>query len=1031
MKRPITVTTKVIAAAVGTVIVFGLGFGLGDVLPQLGAKPLPTIPKPSSNAAVPARACPQQHPASTPLLDGLGYGPYHAGQDPNYGIYPSDEEVDADMSTLACLTRNIRIYSSQGPAKRIVQDAAQLGMSVDLGIWIGKSDNEEERAANEREITAGIQLVNSEAVRTVTVGNEVLLRQDQTVDQLRADIERVHDAALAVAGHQVQVTTADSYRTWLGNRDLSRDVDFLTVHIYPFWEQKPIGGAVKFLADTYSDLQSKFPNRKIVIGETGWPSEGPPQGAAIPGAENQAAYFKGFIDWAAQRKVDYYYFDAFDESWKTESGVGAHWGLYREDGILKPALRELLPTAAPDTLDQRSYRDIFVGKPASGLGVGIDTSGQRRDWLAADQDQGTFTLQYPDRQSWGALFITSTHTPIPYGNRPGIDLSKYHSLTAEMRSMGGPSCVRLGVKDNVQLDDGSETTVQQCLTDIWSPVGIPLNAFMGADLSHLYIVFEVVFSTLAMNVQLRNVRYSMHPAGWPSTRSSAAPVPIAAPLPMTGALGDIYVGSLEPGLDIGIDTSGHRYGWLAADQGTLTLQYPDQQIWGAMFITVGKPVPPGNRPSMDLSRYRSLTADMRWGGGGDGCVRLGIKDSAQLDDGAEATVPECLTRDWSTARIPLSAFTGADLTHLYVVFEVVFANTAMNVQLRNIRYSTNDAPQPPTPSPATTPTPRPPGDIYVGSLEPGLGIGIDTSNHRFGWLTASQGTLTLQYPDQQIWGAMFITVGTPVPPGNRPGMDLSQYRSVTADIRWGGGGNGCVHLGIKDRGQPDDGSETTVPECASSTWSTIRIPLSAFTGADLTHLYVVFEVVFSNVPMTIQLRNIRYSTSDAPPPPTPTPTPTPTQRPLGDIYVGSLEPGLDIGIDTSFHKFGWLTANQGVLKLQYPDQQNWGAMFITVGTAVPPGNRPSVDLSQYRSLTAEVRWDGGGDGCVHVGVQDNVQQDGTETTVRECLTSSWSTVSIPLSAFTGADLTHLYVVFEVVFANVSMTIELRNIRYST
>ena len=122
-------------------------------------------------------------------------------------------------------------------------------------------------------------------------------------------------------------------------------------------------------------------------------------------------------------------------------------------------------------------------------------------------------------------------------------------------------------------------------------------------------------------------------------------------------------------------------------------------------------------------------------------------------------------------------------------------------------------------------------------------------------------------------------------------------------------------------------------------------PLSAFTGTDLSRLYVVFEVIFGNQQMTIQLRNIHYSTNDAPPPPSPTPTPTPTPRPLGDIYVGNLEPGLDIGIDTSGHRFGWLSADQGTLTLAYPDRQVFGAMFITVGTPVPPGNRPSVDLS--------------------------------------------------------------------------------------
>jgi hypothetical protein len=175
-------------------------------------------------------------------------------------------------------------------------------------------------------------------------------------------------------------------------------------------------------------------------------------------------------------------------------------------------------------------------------------------------------------------------------------------------------------------------------------------------------------------------------------------------------------------------------------------------------------------------------------------------------------------------------------------------------------------------APATAQSPAPavigtgggteaPGDIYVAGLGFNLAIGVDSSGHQSGWLSADQGIVTLRYPNQQSWGIMFITVGVPAPPGNRSSVDLSSYRSLTAEMRWTGTGVGCVRLGIKGRTQPDDGTETTVPECLTGTWSTIRIPLSAFTGVDLSHVYVAFEVVFGNRPMIVQLRNIRYSTT--------------------------------------------------------------------------------------------------------------------------------------------------------------------------
>jgi hypothetical protein len=68
--------------------------------------------------------------------------------------------------------------------------------------------------------------------------------------------------------------------------------------------------------------------------------------------------------------------------------------------------------------------------------------------------------------------------------------------------------------------------------------------------------------------------------------------------------------------------------------------------------------------------------------------QVGSKDWRQLDDGSEQTVNDCLTTHWVTYTQSLSVFSGADLTHLYVVFEVVSAGaSSLIVQVRNVRYS--------------------------------------------------------------------------------------------------------------------------------------------------------------------------------------------------------------------------------------------------------------------------------------------------------------------------------------------------------
>jgi exo-beta-1,3-glucanase (GH17 family) len=432
-------------------------------------------------------------------LAGLAYSPSHIGQDPTQGGgFPSSEEIEADMLTLAPLTRYIRTYSATGPASEIVRAAERARVCVALGIDLSKNT-----AANAREMTGAEGLASNNAVRSIIVGNEVLQRGDLSEAQLRSDIEQVR----AKLGRAVPITTAETYMQWMKHPELAQAVDFITVHIYPFWQRIPIDAAIPFLDQVYTQLQKTFPDKQIVIGETGWPSAGPAYGAAVPSAANQARYLREFVNWAQAKGMQYFYFDAFDEGWKVdEAGVGTHWGLYQQDGEVKPALRAMLQGPAPATVVQRSYRDVYVGGLVSGFGLGVETSGRQRQWLTASNEM--VVLRYPPKQQWGQMFI-SVGPPAPPGHRSSLDLSAYRSLVVDMRAAVDGQCIRIGIKDKNQPDDGSEFTVQRCLTTQWSTITLPLSAFTGVDLKQLYVVFEVLFQgSSSTTVEIRNVRYS-------------------------------------------------------------------------------------------------------------------------------------------------------------------------------------------------------------------------------------------------------------------------------------------------------------------------------------------------------------------------------------------------------------------------------------------------------------------------------------------------------------------------------------------
>jgi hypothetical protein len=117
----------------------------------------------------------------------------------------------------------------------------------------------------------------------------------------------------------------------------------------------------------------------------------------------------------------------------------------------------------------------------------------------------------------------------------------------------------------------------------------------------------------------------------------------------------------------------------------------------------------------------------------------------------------------------------------------------------------------------------------------------------------------MSYPSGQLWGAVFITVGPPKPPP-RSGKDLSDYQTLSLELRGANGGE-VVWIGLKDNSDPDNGTETKIQVGPLTTqWQTFTFPLSDFITADLTSLYVVTELVFEpGTPAeTIDFRHIQY-----------------------------------------------------------------------------------------------------------------------------------------------------------------------------
>jgi exo-beta-1,3-glucanase (GH17 family) len=254
----------------------------------------------------------------------VSYSPFHGRQtpfDPSLHIDP--HQIEEDLTKLASVTDCVRTYSTDFGLDHVVEVAARLNLKVIQGIWIG-----EDKVRNRREMATVAALAKRfpGVIRSVVVGNECLLR---------AEISPVELAGLirdAKAQMSLPVTYADVWEFWLRYRELSDVVDFVTIHVLPYWEDIPVSAdkAAAHVEDVIRTVKLAFPNKEIFVGEFGWPSAGRMREGALPSPANQAQVIRDVLALGKRDGFHVNLIEAFDQPWKRqfEGTVGGSWGLF-------------------------------------------------------------------------------------------------------------------------------------------------------------------------------------------------------------------------------------------------------------------------------------------------------------------------------------------------------------------------------------------------------------------------------------------------------------------------------------------------------------------------------------------------------------------------------------------------------------------------------------------------------------------------------------------------------------------------------
>ena len=280
---------------------------------------------------------------TTTKLYGVAYSPYREGQSPITEIHPVVDEIEDDIQYLSSITDRIRIYGLDGNNQHVPEIAKKYGLKVAVTLLLTGDD-----ASDQAKIERGILIANKhpDTIYTLIIENEGLYRgilnEEQIILHLVTIREKLNSECL--------VTIAEPSVTWLQHPKIISHVDYVMIHHYSYWGGIEISNATGNVFDAYYEVRDTF-GKDVVIGETGWPSDGRNVNQAVPNPENQQKFVREFREIADTRNIDYFIFQAFDEKWKPEdvfdlggpNDAETHWGLFYENGTMKEYLDDVIP----------------------------------------------------------------------------------------------------------------------------------------------------------------------------------------------------------------------------------------------------------------------------------------------------------------------------------------------------------------------------------------------------------------------------------------------------------------------------------------------------------------------------------------------------------------------------------------------------------------------------------------------------------------------------------------------------------------
>jgi cellulose synthase/poly-beta-1,6-N-acetylglucosamine synthase-like glycosyltransferase/exo-beta-1,3-glucanase (GH17 family) len=305
-------------------------------------------------------------------LHGVTYAPWAKDQDPlsakSSGIFsflrtafteepppavkPRKEQIEHDFAMMSGHVDYVRTYRTSDGGEDMPEIAARYGLKLVPGAWIYSAVEAKQQFGrdaadvNAEETRALIRMANQNpnVIDRVMVGNENILRWDaQTEDRDHTAVspaQLIREIRNVKRNVKVPVSTAEPWHVWLRYPELAREVDFLAVHILPYWDEQSSETPLEYLKNKIKLLRQAYPNKNIIVTEVGWPSNGAARRSPGTGLvkratpAEQAKNVRDMVAWLKSQNIDYFVVEAIDQPWKSydlEGKAGGYWGMWNAD----------------------------------------------------------------------------------------------------------------------------------------------------------------------------------------------------------------------------------------------------------------------------------------------------------------------------------------------------------------------------------------------------------------------------------------------------------------------------------------------------------------------------------------------------------------------------------------------------------------------------------------------------------------------------------------------------------------------------